>query len=202
MLSYLDPVIFPDECEVYEMDFGNFVYPIFKNGSSSLRAENPVIITDKKIRAIADITVYLREPFERYVSGVQTYLRHNPHLDRATALTMIDEYLFLNRHFALQFHWLMNLKRYYDGWLTFKSMEELGNITENTWNALERDQTLLEYFRPNIKLQFYLALDKFLLKYIGQTVKFSHILAELRIENPELYKETIRRSKDLCAVLG
>jgi hypothetical protein len=202
MLSYLDPVLFPDECEVLEMGFGNFVYPIFKNGSSSLRAENPVIITNKKIRAIANITVYLREPFERYVSGVQTYLRHNPHLDRATALTMIDEYLFLNRHFALQFHWLMNLKRYYDGWLTFKSMEELGNITENTWNALERDQTLLEYFRPNIKLQFYLSLDKFLLKYVGQTVKFSHILAELRIENPELYKETIRRSKDLCDALG
>jgi hypothetical protein len=202
MLSYLDPVLFPDECEVLEMGFGNFVYPIFKNGSSSLRAENPVIITNKKIRAIANITVYLREPFERYVSGVQTYLRHNPHLDRATALTMIDEYLFLNRHFALQFHWLMNLKRYYDGWLTFKSMEELGNITENTWNALERDQTLLEYFRPNIKLQFYLELDKFLLKYVGQTVKFSHILAELRIENPELYKETIRRSKDLCDALG
>jgi hypothetical protein len=202
MLSYLDPVLFPDECEVLEMGFGNFVYPIFKNGSSSLRAENPVIITNKKIRAIANITVYLREPFERYVSGVQTYLRHNPHLDRATALTMIDEYLFLNRHFALQFHWLMNLKRYYDGWLTFKSMEELGNITENTWNALERDQTLLEYFQPNIKLQFYLELDKFLLKYVGQTVKFSHILAELRIENPELYKETIRRSKDLCDALG
>jgi hypothetical protein len=202
MLSYLDPVLFPDECEVLEMGFGNFVYPIFKNGSSSLRAENPVIITNKKIRAIANITVYLREPFERYVSGVQTYLRHNPHLDRATALTMIDEYLFLNRHFALQFHWLMNLKRYYDGWLTFKSLEELGNITENTWNALERDQTLLEYFQPNIKLQFYLELDKFLLKYVGQTVKFSHILAELRIENPELYKETIRRSKDLCDALG
>jgi hypothetical protein len=202
MLSYLDPVLFPDECEVLEMGFGNFVYPIFKNGSSSLRAENPVIITDKKIRAIADITVYLREPFERYVSGVQTYLRHNPHLDRATALTMIDEYLFLNRHFALQFHWLINLKRYYDGRLTFKSIDELGNITENTWNALERDQTLIEYFQSNTKLQFYLELDKFLLKYIGQTVKFSHILAELRIENPALYKETIQRSKDLCVVLG
>ncbi len=201
MLSYLDPVLFPDECEVYEMGFGNFVYPIFKNGSSSLKSENPTVITDNKIRAIGNITVYLREPFERYVSGVQTYLRHNPHLDRATALTMIDEYLFLNRHFALQFHWLINLRRYYDNWITFKSVDELGDITDNTWNALARDQTIVDYFKNNKKLHFYLELDKFLLKYVGHTVKFVHILAELKVEQPNLYKETVQRSRDLCAVL-
>jgi hypothetical protein len=201
MLSYLDPVLFPDECEVYEMGFGNFVYPIFKNGSSSLKAENPTVIINKKIRAISNITVYVRDPFERYVSGVQTYLRHNPHLDRATALSMIDEYLFLNRHFALQFHWLLNLRRNYDNWLTFRSMDELGNLTENTWNALERDQTIVDYFKDNKKLHFYLELDKFLLKYVGQKVKFAHILAELKAEQPLLYRETVQRSRDLCAVL-
>lgn len=201
MLSYLDPVLFPDECEVLELGFGNFVYPIFKNGSSSLKADNPVVITNKKISAIGNISVYLRDPFERYVSGVQTYLRQNPHLDRATALSMIDEYLFLNRHFALQFHWLVNLRRYYNNWLTFKSVSELGDITENTWNALERDQTIVDYFKENKKLHFYLELDKFLLKYIGHTVKFVHILAELKVERPELYKETIQRSMDLCDAL-
>jgi len=201
MLSYLDPVLFPDECEVYEMGFGNFVYPIFKNGSSSLKAENPTVIINRKIRAISNITVYVRDPFERYVSGVQTYLRHNPHLDRATALSMIDEYLFLNRHFALQFHWLLNLRRNYDNWLTFRSMDELGNLTENTWNALERDQAIVDYFKDNKKLHFYLELDKFLLKYVGQKVKFAHILAELKAEQPLLYRETVQRSRDLCAVL-
>jgi len=201
MLSYLDPVLFPDECEVYEMGFGNFVYPIFKNGSSSLKAENPTVIINRKIRAISNITVYVRDPFERYVSGVQTYLRHNPHLDRATALSMIDEYLFLNRHFALQFHWLLNLRRHYDNWLTFQSMDELGNLTENTWNALERDQAIVDYFKDNKKLHFYLELDKFLLKYVGQKVKFAHILAELKAEQPLLYRETVQRSRDLCAVL-
>jgi hypothetical protein len=201
MLSYLDPVLFPDECEVYEMGFGNFVYPIFKNGSSSLKAENPTVIINRKIRAISNITVYVRDPFERYVSGVQTYLRHNPHLDRATALSMIDEYLFLNRHFALQFHWLLNLRRHYDNWLTFQSMDKLGNLTENTWNALERDQAIVDYFKDNKKLHFYLELDKFLLKYVGQKVKFAHILAELKAEQPVLYNETVQRSRDLCAVL-
>jgi hypothetical protein len=183
------------------MGFGNFVYPIFKNGSSSLKAENPTVIINRKIRAISNITVYVRDPFERYVSGVQTYLRHNPHLDRATALSMIDEYLFLNRHFALQFHWLLNLRRHYDNWLTFQSMDKLGNLTENTWNALERDQAIVDYFKDNKKLHFYLELDKFLLKYVGQKVKFAHILAELKAEQPVLYNETVQRSRDLCAVL-
>jgi hypothetical protein len=80
-------------------------------------------------------------------------------------------------------------------------MDELGNLTENTWNALERDQRIVDYFKDNKKLHFYLELDKFLLKYVGQKVKFAHILAELKAEQPLLYRETVQRSRDLCAVL-
>jgi hypothetical protein len=202
MLSYLDPILFPDECEVLEIGFGNFVYPIFKNGSSSLRGDNPVVINKYKIKAIVNINVYLREPFERYISGVQTYLRHNPHLDRATALTMIDQYLFLNRHFALQFHWLVNLNRFYDGYLTFKSIDELGDITDNTFNTLERDQSIVDYFSNNAKLLFYLELDKALLEFVGKTVKFKDVLVHIHAFYPDLYDEVIKRSQDLCNVLG
>jgi hypothetical protein len=201
MLSYLDPILFPDECEVLEMGFGNFVYPIFKNGSSSLRGDHPIVLTKEKLRAIGHITVYLREPFERYVSGVQTYLRHNPHLDRATALTIIDQYLFLNRHFALQFHWLVNLRRYYNGYLTFKSVDDLGDITENTWNALERDQSIVDYFKENQKLEFYLQLDKALLEFVGKTVKFTDVLVHIHTFYPNVYDEIIKRSRDICNVL-
>jgi hypothetical protein len=181
-----------------------FVYPIFKNGSSSLKGTNPPIISKSQIRnRVARVHVYLREPFERYVSGVQTYLRHNPHLDRTTALTMIDQYLFLNRHFALQFHWLVNLVRHTnDPWITFNSIDDLGDITDLTWNALERDETILEYFQSNEKLQFYLQLDKILLEFVGRTVKFVEILTHVEIKHPALYEEVVQRSRNLCAVLG
>ena len=38
MLSRIDEIIYPNRCEVIEfMDPQRFVYPIFKNGSSSIR---------------------------------------------------------------------------------------------------------------------------------------------------------------------
>ena len=140
MLSYLDPVLFPDEILVIELTANRYVYPIFKNASSSLFETAKATLNTTQIKRIGHVEVFVREPFERYVSGVQTYLRMNPHLDRTTALSMIDEYLFLNRHFTLQFHWLVNLMRFNsDLWITFKTMENRINLEcSNTRSNLDR----------------------------------------------------------------
>jgi hypothetical protein len=203
MLGYLDPVLFPDEILVIELTKDRYVYPIYKNASSSLFETAQDTLNTDKIKQIEHIEVFVREPFERYVSGVQTYLRLNPHLDRATVLSMIDEYLFLNRHFTLQFHWIVNLIRFNpDVQITFRTMQELDTATHLTWNALTRDQTLIDYFKENKKLWFYLQLDKILTEdFIGQTVKFKTILAHIKDKYPVIYKETIERSKEICAVL-
>lgn len=203
MLSYLDPLLFPDEILVIELTKNRYVYPIFKNGSSSLFETAERTLGIERIAQLGHIEVFVREPFERYVSGVQTYLRMNPHLDRATALSMIDEYLFLNRHFTLQFHWIVNLARFNPKiWMTFKPMEELNSATDLTWNALTRDETLLEYFNDNRKLWFYLQLDKVLTEdFIGQSATITMILAHIKVKYPGLYEETIERTQELCAVL-
>jgi hypothetical protein len=203
MLSYIDPILFPDECEVLEVSVDHYVYPIFKNGSSGLKEKALRTLTTDQVAELGNVNIYVREPFERYVSGVQTYLRYNPNLDRITALTMIDEYLFLNRHFSPQFHWVMNLQRFNpDIWMTFKSMSDLNDNVDETWNTISRDQTLLDYFKENEKLQFYLLLDKVLVhEFVGQTVKFKQIIKHIKQVHPLLYEETIQRSRDLCAVL-
>lgn len=203
MLSYLDPVLFPDEILVIELTKDRYVYPIYKNASSSLFESAKATLNTDTIRQLEHIEVFVREPFERYVSGVQTYLRLNPHLDRATALSMIDEYLFLNRHFTLQFHWIVNLMRINPTVsMTFRTMEELDSATDLTWNALTRDQTLIDYFKENNKLWFYLQLDKVLTEdFIGQTVKFKTILEHIKDKYPVIYEETIERTQELCAVL-
>lgn len=203
MLSYLDPILFPDEILVIELTEFRYVYPIYKNASSSLFETAKNVLNIGMIQQIDRVEVFVREPFERYVSGVQTYLRLNSHLERATALTMIDEYLFLNRHFTLQFHWLMNLVRFNPNILmTFRTMEELDDATDLTWNALTRDQTLIDYFKDNEKLWFYLQLDKVLTEdFIGTTVDMKTIVAHIKDQYPVLYEETIFRSKELCAVL-
>ena len=202
MISYLDPILFPDQCHVYEVEPNRYVYPIFKNGSSSL-IESTRLIDYTELKEVKTIEVFLREPFERYVSGVQTYLRQLPlEYDRTTVLSMISQFFFLNRHFTLQFHWLMNLARHSEAWIHIRSMDELHTATEHTLNVIERDEKLNEYFQTNSKLNYYLMLDKIVYEqFMGKTVHFSDIVKTIKRTDTYLYNEVIQRSKDLCNVL-
>ena len=104
MLSQLDNIIFPDRCDVLEIDSQRYVYPIFKNGSSTLNKVPHRILGIDELKQIDTVDVFVRDPYERFLSGVQTFLRYNTQLHRETALYFISEYLFLNRHFCPQFH--------------------------------------------------------------------------------------------------
>jgi len=202
MLTFLDPILFPDQCQILEVGPDRYVYPIFKNGSSSLLAANPRALNYFEMRELRTVEVFLREPFERYISGVQTYLRQNPHLDRATALTMIDEYLFLNSHFSLQFHWIVNLQKFTDAWMYFRPIEELHTATEHTWNVLARDEVLVDYFGNNQKLKYYLQLDKILYEdFMGKTVPLQQIIRFIQTNHHTLYNEVIDRSIRICNAL-
>lgn len=202
MLGYIDPILFPDECEVLEVAPNRYVYNIFKNGSSSLRKSGFRKLSLEEIANLDTIEVFIRDPYERYVSGVQTYLSYlEPTQDRDTVLDIIDQFLFLNRHFTLQFHWLVNLARHTSANIKFRSLDELGNITDLTWNALTRDEELLKHFEDNDRLWFYLQLDNVLTDFVGKTVKFKEVIKHIQATHPVLYEETIQRSQELCAVL-
>jgi hypothetical protein len=203
MLSYIDPILFPDECEILEVSATHYVYPIFKNGSSGLKEKSLRTLTPEQVANVECVTVYLREPFERYVSGVQTYLAYHPEFDRATTLSMIEQYLFLDRHFTLQFHWIVNLQRHNKNiQMTLRSTNELDTAIGETWNTLARDQSLIDRFQHNKRLWFYLQLDKILFEdFRDQTVTFPMIVELIQTKYPTLYEETIQRSQNLCAVL-
>ena len=203
MLSYLDPILFPDQIEILEVSPGRYVYPIYKNGSGLLTDANDFRrLNYFEIRDIRTVEVFVRDPFDRYVSGVQTYLRFNPDLDRTTALKMINQCLFLNRHFALQFHWLVNLTRFTDAWIHIRPITELDTISDEVWHTLSRDQSLIDYFTPNDKLSYYLQLDKVLTEdLLGKTVSFLAITRHIKKTQQHLYDEIIQRSKNLCIAL-
>jgi len=203
MLAYLDPILFPDQYKIYELTPNQFVYPIYKNASTTIAKTAIADVPYYKHAQIQVIDIYLREPFDRYVSGVQTYLRYRPELDRATALRFIDEFLFLNSHFSLQFHWIVNLARHRDAWMRFRHVDELKSTTDAVWNTLTRDQTLVDHFTHNNKLNFYLELDKLIYEnFIGTTVSFRQICERIRHDRKHLYDEVIQRSQDICNVLG
>lgn len=206
MLSFLDPILFPDEIEVLEVSPGRYIYPIFKNGSRTLidgegfRQLSKGEILNLKHTDVVE--VFVREPFDRFISGVQTYLRFHPELDRITTLSIINRYLFLDRHFNLQFHWLINLNRFCNTLIYIRPLSDLSSTTDLVWNTISRDQSLVDYFQPNLKLWYYLQLDKILTEdLVGQTIKIPTIVSHIKNRYPDLYNEVILRSKYICGAL-
>lgn len=207
MLSYIDPIIFPDECKVLEIVPGHYAYPIFKNGSSALYGSGYRILDKNELPTLDTVDVFVRAPMERFVSGVQMYLSKLPDTyHRETVLHFVDRYLFLNRHYAPQFHWLLNLNRHTTAKIRLRSVAELNqytkNITPYTLNNPPKDPSLAEFFDDNMRLHFYLQLDRALLDLVGQTVTFKHIVEHIRTQYPDAYKEIIGRSITLCNALA
>lgn len=202
MLSQLDSIIFPDRCDLLEIDSQRYVYPIFKNGSSTLSKVPHRVLGIDELAQIHTVDVFVRDPYDRFLSGVQTYLRYNPQLDRRTALHFISEYLFLDRHFCPQFHWLVNLQRHAPVNMRILPIEKLTEVTGIFENKHERDYELENYFSTNLKVQFYIKMDKVLTEIlIGKTVSMKTIMKNLKIHYAPVYREIVQRSKQLCTVL-
>lgn len=202
MIGYLDPMLFPDECQVYAIPDGTYVYPIFKNGSSSLKRDMR-LVDQIELSAIKTVDVFIREPLDRYVSGVQTYLKFlSPSHDRETMLLTIDEFLFMNRHFSLQFHWLMNLARQSNALIHIRNVSEISSVTNRRIHVVARDMQLMKRFEGNTRLRYYLLLDKILYEdLMGKTMSFSQIVDYIKTNYADLYDDVILRSKNICSVL-
>jgi hypothetical protein len=203
MLSYLDPILFPDDCKILQVSHDQFVYPIFKNGSSSLRKSGFASVPTSQFVDLKVVQVFLRDPFERFIGGVQTYLSHLDNTyDPDTVIAMIDQHLFLNRHFCLQFHWLVNLARHTPALIAIRPISELSQITQRNSNTMIHNESLSSRFHNHMRLKFYLELDRIIIDdFTGKTVKFQDIVAHIHKVNPELYQEVIQRSKTICSVL-
>jgi hypothetical protein len=195
MLTDLDAELFPDDCEVVEIpSHDRRIYLIQKNGSSSLREDAKFqgwkIIRNHAIQNLEYIDVYLRDPRERYLSGIKTFVRHllreNPGLDRGTCLSLATRYLFLNRHYLPQWHWLINLFRFLnaDCQIRLRSLNNLNDVTDlkshTSITHLSSDE-IEKVLYGNDKIEFWFLMDQILLGKCGQSMTRQEIM--------QLYKE-------------
>jgi len=119
MFTRLDDILYPNKVEViYFEDKGKYIYPIFKNGSSSIKEtqqqQGYMSLINDQIKRVANIDVFLRNPKERYQSGFQTYVQNNSELDYQTIFQLGQQGIILDRHYLPQVNWLLNLMRYMD----------------------------------------------------------------------------------------
>jgi hypothetical protein len=209
MLSHLDCIIFPDRCEVIELEPSQrYVYPIFKNGQTSLyhfaRRNNSKILVNEQIQKVTSIDVILRDPQQRLESGINTFIqmtmRDHPGLNVQTVSWFAKNYLFLNRHYAPQFLWLVNLARYMnsDAQINFLSMDQLDSITNVNRKPLgisPLTQELSDQLSDIPNNEMYNRIDQILINCIGQHLTFDQLLSCIKQQDPTAYDWVIGRSQ-------
>lgn len=215
MFTELDSVIFPDSCEVIEIvPSQHYVYPIFKNGSSSLRQTQELtgwnsLYNNEITKITCPITVYLRDPRDRFISGVNTFIQHCHRdfndLDTNTILHFVKTYLFLNRHYTPQLFWLINLARYSTAPLVlqnFVSIDQIVNMN-NRAGIAPPTADLLDKIKdfPWQKFELYFFMDQLLMDRIGQTITFQQLITEIKQQHGNLYNLFFQKSLALINVL-
>jgi len=115
------------------------VYPIFKNGKSAIEQyadENKCKwLFNEQCNSANPITVFLRRPKERFISGVHTYLefekRKTSNIKEEELFDHIERKKITNKHFMPQFDWLERLQEYYNGIIILKTVGDLRNLIPN-----------------------------------------------------------------------
>ena len=156
------------------------------------------------------ITVFLRNPKERFISGVNTFVQHlqDHNLDIRTILYFVNRYLFLNRHYAPQFFWILNLRKHVgpDCCVTFRPMQDINQLTDKHSHAEIKPITpeLYDHIQRFdwSKLELYFYLDQILLDHMNMTVKISDLLEHVRTNHSELYNLVFKPTTDLVNVLS
>jgi hypothetical protein len=203
MLSRLDDIIYPNRCEVIEIEASQrYIYPIFKNGSTSIieyaNQQKYRRLINEQIQKISTIDVVLRDPTSRFISGLNTFVsdtkQNNPYLDTDTIIYFAENYLFLNRHYSPQLGWLINIKRYMGTTAKFRlhDMSALSQFTllsvNPTKNNLLNTETI-ERLKTNIHNEMYIRLDSLLLQLAGAEMTFLDIMTYLHDQDPVAYSK-------------
>lgn len=202
MFATVDQTLFPKECVVLEIvPHSHYVLPIFKNGSSSLVKQGYRQVDAQELRDIPVIDVFVRDPHERFLSGVQTYLTKLPDLDPKTVLYFVKNFLYLNRHFCPQVYWLLNARRYTAARFHIRPWEQLSTVTEFKENQSVPDLSLQELFAET-RVKFFNEIDEALtVNLINQTVSIQDIVSVIKTNYADLYQETFGTAEEIIDAL-
>jgi hypothetical protein len=187
-----------------------FVFPIFKNGSSSLRAQakkdNWKILFNEQIYRCDKVEIFLREPTERLASGAGSFIDDMvvSGIDKDAVLEFIQRYPFLNRHYLPQIHWLVWLGRYLrdESILIFNGMDSLDRLVDYN---IKGDRSVSPTKMPQLStlptLVFYMELDSYLYELRDSEMTLKDLLISMRNEHKQAYEHVFGHAKRLADVL-
>ena len=165
-----------------------FVYPIFKNGKSSIEIyatdNNCKWLINSQCNRASCVTVFIRPPKERFISGVHSFIefekRKNKNLDYETMLYAIQNHGVTNEHFEPQFFWIKKLGKHYNGDLYLQDVGKLLDLIPNRNRPRIPDITPAQKNKIQ-KIKFNdLIFDNVLFdKYLGEKIKITDLIKEI-----------------------
>lgn len=166
-----------------------FIFPIFKNGKSSIeyyaQENNCRWLFEGQCKRAESVTVFLRNPMERFISGVHSFIeferRKNKKLDYDTMLYVIENLRVTNEHFLPQYFWLEKLNKYFQKELIIKDVEDLYTFIPNR-NAPAIPKITEEQKNKISKIQYSdIKYDDFLFaSCIGLTININDLLKKVK----------------------
>jgi len=116
------------DCSVVKVN-GFTVYPIFRNGSTSLMSVCSKTLLNEQIGTCDHVEILIRDPEERFSSGLNEYARNNK-LSVEDVVEQIKNNDLIDRHFAPQYLWLMHLYRFYKGKVTLRPFKDISRFCD------------------------------------------------------------------------
>ena len=173
-------------CEAIRVEpYGFVAYPIYKNGRTSLweyaTDNNCKTFINEELKTLDHIIVYLRNPLERFISGVHTYLEfENLGSQEDTILKQIEEMTVCDRHFVPQFIWLIHLSKYFKGTVRIDSVSELYQAIPNRGSPSIPEITNKRKQKiKKINSKNYTDIDeKIIEKYMCKSIKLETLIKE------------------------
>lgn len=162
------------ECIVIKVG-NHYVYPIYRNGSTSLFDSQTELYRNHEIENLEDIQILIRDPEDRFISGIKQYGFFN-NLETQQVWQDAKNGHLVDRHFAPQAMWLVHLFKFYKGMVTLRHFDYIKELTPKHYETFERDKVSVEIIKDFVNM------DYKILPLINKTVRLEEIIKEIRHE--------------------
>ena len=170
MLTHWNKLLNTD-CTV--VDIGpHTVYPIFRVGFTTLSSVCERKYVNKQIAECKHIDVMIRDPGDRFVSGINEYSRQN-NLDVKETWKLVEQDKLVDRHFAPQYMWLLHLYKFYKGTVTILPFDHIKQIT----SVHERKDDIN---KPVPLLKSFLNMDHAIVEHYNETFELGRLIERYR----------------------
>lgn len=161
------------------------VYPIFKNGYSSLvENKSGKKFYNQDTAKFDNINVVIREPNDRFVKGFKEYcyLNNLQYMETYKQICQHDQTV-MDKHFTPQFLWLLHLNKFYKGNVTIRKMDWLSNVVEHAANQSKWQYPEKQELFKSIDIEplpEFTEIDRKLMQHYDQTVSLNYLIRKYK----------------------